>query len=318
MQNFNLHTHSVYSDGKSQPCEIVEEAVRQGFTTLGFSEHSPLPFDNNFSVKSADMPRYVSEIAQLKEEFKDKIDIYCALEADYLTGFSEPFAVTQEKYHLNYLIGGVHLVINPALRPFEGPQGPQAQGPARAKVVEPVEIEDSTKLNPTISADEIWFIDGPKWEVYDEGLQKFFDGDIRRAVRRFFEQTNEMIENERFDIIAHFDKIKMHNRDRYFHEDEPWYRKLALETLDLIREKGLVMEINTRGIYKKRYNGFYPSPWLMKEASKMGVPAIISADAHHFSEISLEFVAAEEVLKKAGYRSVVNFKDGQWVEKVLS
>ena len=302
MQNFNLHTHSLYSDGKSQPREIVEEAVRQGLTTIGFSEHSPLPFDNTFSVKTADMPRYVAEIAQLKEEFKDKIDIYCALEADYLTGVSEPFAVTKEKYHLDYLIGGVHLVINPALR--------QAQGPAKTKVVEPVET-------PSISADEIWFIDGPKWEVYDEGLQKFFDGDIRRAVRRFFEQSNEMIENEQFDIIAHFDKITMHNRDRYFQEDEPWYRKLALETLDLIREKGLIMEINTRGIYKKRYNGFYPSPWLMEEACKMHIPAVISADAHHFSEITLEFDAAEEALKRAGYRSVVNFKNGQWVEVAL-
>jgi histidinol-phosphatase (PHP family) len=303
MQNFNLHTHSIYSDGKSQPREIVEEAIRQGLTTIGFSEHSPLPFDNNFSIKSADMPHYVAEIAQLKEEFKDRIDIYCALEADYLTGVSEPFAMTKEKYHLDYLIGGVHLVIDSALR--------QAQGSAKVEVVEPVET-------PTISADEIWFIDGPKWEVYDEGLQKFFDGDIRRAVRRFFDQSNEMIENEQFDIIAHFDKIKMHNRDWYFHEDEPWYRRLALETLDLIRQKDLVMEINTRGIYKKRYNGFYPSPWLMEEACKMGVPVLISADAHHFSEITLEFEAAEEALKKAGYRSVVNFKDGHWVEIPLS
>ena len=311
MQKFNLHTHSIYSDGKSQPREIVEEAVRQGLTTLGFSEHSPLPFDNNFSVKSADMSRYVAEIAQLKEEFKDKIDLYCALEADYLTGVSEPFSVTKEKYHLDYLIGGMHLVIDPALR--------QAQGPSLSKVVEPVEIEIRRSQTPTnyINPDEIWFIDGPKWEVYDEGLQKFFDGDIHRAVRRFYEQSNEMIENEQFDIIAHFDKIKMHNRDRYFHEDEPWYRKLALETLDLIREKGLVMEINTRGIYKKRYNGFYPSPWLMEEACKMGVPAIISADAHHFSEITLEFAAAEEALKKAGYCSVVNFKDGQWINVPL-
>ena len=278
MQNFNLHTHSVYSDGKSQPREIVEEAVRQGLKTLGFSEHSPLPFDNTFSVKSADMPRYVAEIAQLKAEFKDKIDIYCGLEADYITGVSEPFAVTKEKYHLDYLIGGVHLV--------------------------------GQSANP----DDIWFIDGPKWEVYDEGLQRFFDGDIRRAVRRFYEQTNEMIEREPFDIIAHFDKIKMHNRERYFHEDEPWYRQLALETLALIREKGLIMEINTRGIYKKRYNGFYPSPWLMEEACKMGVPAIISADAHHFSELTLEFAAAEEALKQAGYHSVVNFKDGHFIE----
>ncbi|MBO6023379.1 MAG: histidinol-phosphatase [Bacteroidales bacterium] len=291
MQNFNLHTHSIYSDGKSQPREIVEEAIRQGLTTLGFSEHSPLPFDNTFSVKSEDMPSYVAEIAQLKEEYKDQIDIYCALEADYLTGVSEPFAVTKEKYHLDYLIGGVHLVVD--------------------KVPEHVE-------GPSSLADQIWFIDGPKWEVYDDGLQKFFDGDIRRAVRRFFDQSNEMIENEQFDIIAHFDKIKMHNRDRYFHEDEPWYRKLAMETLDLIREKGLVMEINTRGIYKKRYNGFYPSPWLMEEACKMHIPAIISADAHHFSEITLEFVAAEEALKKAGYRSVVNFKEGKWMEVPLS
>lgn len=292
MQNFNLHTHSIYSDGKSQPREIVEEAVRQGFTTLGFSEHSPLPFDNNFSVKEADMPQYVEEIAQLKEEFKDKLDIYCALEADYLTGVSEPFAVTKERYLLDYLIGGVHLVVDKVPELGEGP-------------------------TQSIDPEEIWFIDGPKWEVYDEGLQKLFGGDIRRAVRRFFGQSNEMIENEHFDIIAHFDKIKMHNRDRYFHEDESWYRKLALETLDLIREKGLVMEINTRGIYKKRYNGFYPSPWLMEEACQMNIPAIISADAHHFSEISLEFESAEEALKNAGYHSVVNFKDGQWVEVAL-
>ena len=296
MQNHNLHTHSIYSDGKSQPREIVEEAVRQGLTTLGFSEHSPLPFDNNFSVKSADMPQYVAEIAQLKEEYKDRIDLYCALEADYLTGVSEPFTVTKEKYHLDYMIGGVHLVVDkvPELVP------------------EPVEGREGPAL-----AENIWFIDGPKWEVYDEGLQKFFNGDIRRAVRRFFEQSNEMIENEQFDIIAHFDKIKMHNRDRYFHEDESWYRKLVLETLDLIRQKGLIMEINTRGIYKKRYNGFYPSPWLMEEACKMGVPAVISADAHHFSEITLEFAAAEEALKRAGYRNVVNFVDGHWVEMHL-
>lgn len=278
MQNFNLHTHSVYSDGKSQPREIVEEAIRQGFIELGFSEHSPLPFDNNFSVKSENMPKYVAEIAQLKAEFKDKIDIYCALEADYITGVSETFSVTKEKYHLDYLIGGVHLV--------------------------------GQSANP----DELWFIDGPKWEIYDEGLQKFYGGDIRKAVKRFYEQSNEMIENEQFDIIAHFDKIKMHNRERYFHEDEPWYRKLTLETLDLIRQKGLIMEINTRGIYKKRYNGFYPSPWLLDEAYKMGIPTIISTDAHHFTEISLEFAAAEEALRQAGYRSVMQFKDGRWVE----
>ena len=272
MQKVNLHTHSTYSDGKSTPREIVEEAVRQEFTALGFSEHGPLPFETKFAVKAENMPNYVSEIAALKEEFKDRIKLNCALETDYITGVTDPFASTREKYHLDYVIGGVHLV--------------------------------GQSANP----EELWFIDGPSWEVYDEGLQKFFDGDIRKGVKRFFEQTNEMIEHEEFNIIAHFDKIKMHNRDRYFHEDEEWYRKLALETLDLIKEKKLVMEVNTRGIYKKRYNGFYPSPWLMKEAYKRGIPAIISSDAHHYSELSLEFEAAEEALKEAGYHQLINEK----------
>ena len=252
-----------------------------GLSALGFSEHSPLPFDNGFSVKSENMPKYVAEVAQLKAEYEGKIDIYCGLEADYITGVSEAFSMTKQRYHLDYLIGGVHLV--------------------------------GQSSNP----DEIWFIDGPQWEVYDEGLRKFFDGDIRSAVRRFYEQSNEMIEHEQFDVIAHFDKIKMHNRERYFHEDESWYRKLALETLDLIREKGLVMEVNTRGLYKKRYNGFYPSPWLMVEACKMGIPAIISADAHHCNELNLEFEAAENALRKAGYRAVVQFDNGNWKENVL-
>ena len=252
-----------------------------GLSALGFSEHSPLPFDNGFSVKSDNMPKYVAEVAQLKAEYEGKIDIYCGLEADYITGVSEAFSMTKQRYHLDYLIGGVHLV--------------------------------GQSSNP----DEIWFIDGPQWEVYDEGLRKFFDGDIRRAVRRFHEQSNEMIEHEQFDVIAHFDKIKMHNRERYFHEDESWYRKLALETLDLIREKGLVMEVNTRGLYKKRYNGFYPSPWLLSVANEMGIPAIISADAHHCSELNLEFEAAENALRKAGYRAVVQFDNGNWKENVL-
>ena len=112
MQNFNLHTHSVYSDGKSQPREIVEEAVRQGFTTLGFSEHSPLPFDNNFSVKSADMPRYVAEIAQLKEEFKDKDCAgYFAL-AGICIGLGADFSLFGEAKYRLFLNCIIHFIID--------------------------------------------------------------------------------------------------------------------------------------------------------------------------------------------------------------
>jgi histidinol phosphate phosphatase HisJ family len=281
MQNYNLHTHSIYSDGKSTPREIVEEAVRQGFETIGFSEHGPLNFETNFAVKSERMADYVAEIHQLKTEFQDKIQVLCGLELDYITDSTEPFAQTKDNNKLDYLIGGLHLV-----------------GHAN-------------------NADELWFTDGPDYHTYDQGLEKFFGNDIKKAVRRFFDQTNEMIEGETFNIIAHFDKVKMHNRDRFFHEDEPWYRTMVLETLDLIKQKDLIMEVNTRGLYKKRCDTFFPSPWILEIASKMDIPAIISADAHHYSEISKCFDEAVSALKNAGYKAIAQYQAGTWTEKEL-
>ncbi|HIZ55853.1 MAG TPA: hypothetical protein H9671_06570, partial [Firmicutes bacterium] len=40
----NLHTHSCFSDGRDTPEEIVREALRKGFISLGFSDHSPTPY----------------------------------------------------------------------------------------------------------------------------------------------------------------------------------------------------------------------------------------------------------------------------------
>ena len=258
---------------------MIAEAKKQELTMIGFSEHSPLPFENNFSLK-ADWD-YVKEVKSHATTFADEIKIKCGLETDFIPTVTKPFSETRQYYGLDYIIGGVHLIGNTA--------------------------------NP----DEIWFIDGPKYEVYDAGLQQFFGGDIQRGVRAFYQQTNQMIENEEFDIIAHFDKIKMHNRNRYFTEDEKWYRDLALETLNLIAEKGIIMEINTRGIYKKRCPDLYPSPWLIKEARKKNIPVIISSDAHHCSELTLEFETAAKVLLEAGYKTVTAIENGNRQEFTL-
>ena len=61
----NLHTHTVFSDGKNTPEEMVLGAVRAGCTSLGFSEHSPLaPFydPDRYAMEAADLPAYRSEI----------------------------------------------------------------------------------------------------------------------------------------------------------------------------------------------------------------------------------------------------------------
>lgn len=273
---YNYHTHSIFSDGKSKMEEIVDEAVRQGLTAIGFSDHSPVPFESDVAIRNEELNNYVKNIRELKDKYQGKINVYCSMEMDYIPGLTKNFKKTQEELGLDYLIGSIHLVGN--------------------------------------DADRLWFIDGSNYETFDEGLNNYFGGDIRKAVRDFFYQSNEMIEKESFDIIGHFDKIKMHNRERFFREDEKWYRDYLMETLSLIKEKSLIVEINTRGIYKKRYKGFYPSDWLFPTMKAMNIPVIISSDAHVYNEISLCFDEAREALKVAGYNSMMMFKGGIWIE----
>lgn len=78
----NCHTHNVYCDGKNTPEEMVKAAIDEGFVSLGFSVHSPLKYENDYSAKAEDIPKYLEEIKSLKEKYKDKIEIYSGIELD--------------------------------------------------------------------------------------------------------------------------------------------------------------------------------------------------------------------------------------------
>jgi len=262
---FNFHTHTYYCDGKSTIVEYVQEAIAQKFAALGFSSHAPLPFDNSFSIKEEEISSYVAEISHLKEQYKDILPLFSGLECDYIPNASTPFQNFKQKYGLDFIIGGVHLV--------------QQDG-------------------------QLWFIDGKNVQIYDDGIRNLFGGDSKKAVKQYFYQLCEMIEKECFNIVAHLDKIKMHNKNRYFTEDEKWYINCVKGTLRLIKEKGLVVEINTRGIYKKRCDAFYPSLWIVKEMKMLSIPLTISTDAHHKSEISLGFDDAKKMLEEMGVKKV--------------
>jgi len=278
MVNYNFHQHSVFSDGKSEPEAYLKQAIESGFEAMGFSEHSPLPFDNSFSLKQSNIDDYVNTIDNLKEKYSGQIDVYRSLELDYIPGMSEDFEEWKNACQVDYAIGGLHLV---------KPDG----------------------------FDELWFTDGPDRDIYDHGVIKFFDNNIKKAVRTYYHQLNMMVETQRFDVVAHVDKITMHNQNRYFTEDETWYRKLVSETLDLIKEKGLIVEVNTRGIYKKRADKLFPDGETLKQVVEMNIPVIISADAHKPEEINLCFDRAITQLKKYGRNEVLFFNGESWEER---
>jgi len=92
----------VYSDGSFTPEEMVKEAVRQGGTSLGFSDHSYLPYDTRYWMTVEDTPDYIKKINELKIIYEDDIDIYLGMEQDYFTEWMPE--------GLDYIIGTVHYI----------------------------------------------------------------------------------------------------------------------------------------------------------------------------------------------------------------
>ena len=92
----DLHMHTVFSDGKNTPEEMVLEAVRRGFHTVGISDHSS---GDPCGMTLAESVNYRAEIARLKDKYTGKIRVLCGLERDFLT---DDFA------DYDYTIGSVH------------------------------------------------------------------------------------------------------------------------------------------------------------------------------------------------------------------
>ena len=131
-----------------------------------------------------------------------------------------------------------------------------------------------------------------------------------------------MLEKNRPTILGHPDKIAMHNRDRYFHEDEPWYEELALETLSLVHELDLICEVNTRGIYKGRCpdyypSDYYPSDYALAQIAKYHIPMVVSTDAHKSEELGEGRDAAIDHVKSMGIKFLMYRKNNQWEEYAI-
>ena len=274
MKYFNFHTHTLYCDGKSSPEEFILTAIDKNMSAIGFSSHSPLPFKNTYSIKADRVEEYKNEVRELQKKYADKINIFLALEFDYVPGLSDNFNVLKNRLGLDYSIGSVHLVKN-------------------------------------IKSDELWFIDGPETN-YAKGLLSVFNNDIKLAVKSFFEQTAQMAIIEKPTIIGHFDKVKMHNRNRFFKETESWYIKLVKQTLNVVAKSGSIIEVNTRGVYKKRCESLYPGEEILSEILKLKIPITISADAHEIHELTLYYPETISILKDIGFKKVKYFTGKSW------
>lgn len=261
----NIHMHTHYCDGGEEPVKYVQEAIKKKLRSVGFSAHAPAPFDCNWALPEKKLANYISEIQNLKTKYQSLIQIYLGLEVDY---FPDIVAYTREllnKVPVDYFIGSVHFI-------DKYPEGKR------------------------------WTIDGSH-EEFRKGFSEIFNNDSTPVIRRFFEYTRKMIHDLKPPVIGHIDKLKMQSRpDCNFSENHPVFREEMLKTLELVSKENLIVEINTRGIYKKRDNSFYPGEVFFRTMADLGVKVMVNSDAHLPHEITNEFENAFRALRKEGFK----------------
>ena len=114
MGKYNLHTHTFrcrHAEGDIP--DMIAAAKENGYTTLGFSEHSILNDDvwMNVRMRKDETDEYFSTIKQYSLEESNKPDglkIYSGLECESPSKYFEFYKELKDKYDIDFLLAGVH------------------------------------------------------------------------------------------------------------------------------------------------------------------------------------------------------------------
>ena len=142
-------------------------------------------------------------------------------------------------------------------------------------------------------------------------IQDDFDGDGLAVVEAYFRNVEQVVAHKP-TILGHFDLIKKINGgNKFFDEDAPRYRAAAGAALEAAAAAGVVMEVNTSGVYRGYRKDFFPGETLLRRWRELGGEVVITADAHEAKALTFGYEEAAAQLKDLGYDHVqVLGKDG--------
>ncbi len=108
----NLHTHTARCNHASGTIdEYCREAIRQGVSTLGFSDHAPFP-DGRYGGSRmffAELDDYRADVERVRREFPE-LRILSGLEVDFVPSMGRAFYEDTFVSAFDYLIVGVHFI----------------------------------------------------------------------------------------------------------------------------------------------------------------------------------------------------------------
>ena len=260
MRFSNMHQHSTFSDGADPMEAVVQSAIARNFVSLGFSDHSFTPCDTSYCMKLERYNAYLAEIARLRDQYADRLEVLAGLELDY---FSEA-----DRSRFDYWIASVHyLILNDTCYPIDHSRPQQLSCIANS-------------------------CGGSKLEF----AKRYYDLVVRNVTR------------SKPDTVGHFDVI---TKFGIIDEDDPAYRRVALQALDEVLQICPRIEMNTGAISRGVRQTPYPNIFLLRRVREKGGEVILSSDSHRADTIDCAFPECVATLRTLGFDHIVQLrKDG--------
>jgi histidinol-phosphatase (PHP family) len=144
-----------------------------------------------------------------------------------------------------------------------------------------------------------------------DGAAQFEGGNIDEMYADYFRRVRELIATGLVDSLAHLDLIKIHG-----HRPTAGIGTLVNETLKLIRERDLAIELSTAG-WRKPVNELYPGDSIIELAMGKGIPFTTASDAHSHVQLGENFRNLANKMAEIGIRNVSTFEKHKRTEAPL-
>ena len=285
-----IHTHTLFCDGSDDIETCCRSAFEKGLACLGFSSHAPMSkkagLYNECNIPEERVEEYLSEIRAAKKRWEGKLPVYMGMEVDFIENLTGPADRYYQELGLDFIIGSVHYVTPPKGEPFT--------------------VDD-------------------KIEVVERGIREGYGGDPLGMVEDYLNAEIALIRAGGFDVLGHPDLVKKNNslpggpENRFFTENEKFYREKTAAIAALMAGTGIPSEVNTGGMNRNKTKDCYPSLPFLKLFREHGVPMLINGDAHRAEHLDGHYKEAADSMLAAGYAETLIFagrRNGRAVWKI--
>jgi histidinol-phosphatase (PHP family) len=131
--------------------------------------------------------------------------------------------------------------------------------------------------------------DGWKHRVVDEVYAQYYDA-VQKAAKTGF-----------YDFIGHVDVIK-----RFGFLPQKDVSELEKQTLDVIKEQGIAIELNASGL-RMPVKEMFPSRRMLEYCFQQDIPITMGSDAHQPERLSQYLDEAVKLLKDIGFTKLATF-----------